>query len=200
MYLCVGELKHNSYVITAGDVWKRPGCIPMVAAFPPSPLTCIAKGGCTFIGSCSATFGQLQIDGSGFVFWITPSESSHCASFGILFLLATSFPNSPRIAIVSRICRILRPQHGRTLFSGSRRTEAMRVLHRAVAKANPGSPHASQATIKVLHHLSYKMLLKRGLVAVHVGAWIRNHACGSADRYSSWVLPPALRVNGICGA
>ena len=46
------------------------------------------------------------------------------------------------------------------VVSGYRGADAMRAMHKAVAGAYACTPHAYQATTKVLHHISYKLPLK----------------------------------------
>ena len=86
------------------------------------------------------------------------------------------------------------------LASGFRRAEAMRAMHRAVARAHAGCPHALQATTKFLRDLSHRMPLKRCQVAGIVGKWLKQHAYQSDGLYSSWILPPKLAVGGVCGS
>ena len=86
------------------------------------------------------------------------------------------------------------------LLSGCWRTDAIRAMHRAVARAYTGSPHTHQATTKILHHVSYTLPVKRCQVAQTVRKWLMKHAYWSHDLFSFWVLPPDLLVGGICGA
>ena len=62
------------------------------------------------------------------------------------------------------------------LLSGYQRTDAMRAMHRAMARAYAGSPHAHQAITKVLDHVSYRLPQKRCQVARQVQRWLRKHA------------------------
>ena len=52
--------------------------------------------------------GQLQIDDSGFVYWVTPWGNLSPCQFHDNILMATSFPDSPHVAIVSKVCCTLR--------------------------------------------------------------------------------------------
>ena len=51
--------------------------------------------------------GDLTISDAGFVYWVTPwGHLTHC-QFRDNILMATSFPDSPSIRIVQRVCKIL---------------------------------------------------------------------------------------------
>ena len=86
------------------------------------------------------------------------------------------------------------------VVSEYRRAGAMRAMHKAVAKAYACTPHAYQATTKVLHHISHKLPLKRCVAVRAVGIWLSRHAYWSDNLYSSGILPPDLTVDGTCGA
>ena len=76
----------------------------------------------------------------------------------------------------------------------------MSALRSAIHKAYCGSPHSVQATVKVLHHVSYHMPAKRCIVVVVIKRWLNKHAFRVGGTYSSWRLPKSLTVEGINGA
>ena len=76
----------------------------------------------------------------------------------------------------------------------------MRALHGAIHKAYCGNPHSVQATVKVLHHVSYHMLVKRCVIVSVIKRWLNEHAFRAGDAYSSWRPPDSLTVEGINGA
>ena len=78
----------------------------------------------------------------------------------------------------------------------ARRSHAMRAMHKAVARACAGSPHAHQATAKCLHHLSYCVAVRS---QAEIKKGLARHACWVQSQYSLWVRPPHLTVGGICG-
>ena len=80
------------------------------------------------------------------------------------------------------------------------RGAVMRALHSAIARAYSGSPQSTQATTKVLHHLSYHMPAHRCVLAARVATWVEKHAYWVGNSYSSWRLPDQLTLEGICGA
>ena len=62
------------------------------------------------------------------------------------------------------------------LLSGYRRSDVTRAMHRAIARAYAGSPHAHQATTKLVHHVSYHLPKRRCQVAGMVQKWLIKNA------------------------
>ena len=87
-----------------------------------------------------------------------------------------------------------------TILYGFQRVAAIGAMHKAVQKAHCTTPHSVQATIKVLHHLSYHLPAKRCQVASYLGRWLENRAFWVGEAYSSRKLPQNLQMTGINGA
>ena len=82
------------------------------------------------------------------------------------------------------------------LLSGFSRITCMRAMHRLVAKAYSGTPHSVQATVKVLHHLSYQMPAPRCIVTARVGRWMEQHAYWAGDAATKRILVAATKPHG----
>ena len=101
------ELKHNNYVQAAGNVWKRPGCSPMGGSFSAQSADLHCQWEVYQNRHLFRELGTLQITASGYVYWETEWGVLSLCQFTDNILLATSFPNSPRRAIVRQVCSIL---------------------------------------------------------------------------------------------
>ena len=101
------ELQNNNYVLAAGKVWQRTGCIPMGGSFSAEATDLHCQWGVyTFTGKFR-DLGDPRISDAGFVYWVTPWGHLTLCQFQDNILMATSFPNYPSIRIVQRVCKIL---------------------------------------------------------------------------------------------
>ena len=101
------ELKHNNYLQAAGNVWKRPGCIPMGGSFSAQSAELHCQWEVYQHRHLFRDLGTLQITASGFVYWETEWGVLSLCQFRDNILLATSFPDTPHRTIVQRVCSIL---------------------------------------------------------------------------------------------
>ena len=86
------------------------------------------------------------------------------------------------------------------LLSGYKKSVAMRAIHKGIHRAYDTSPHAVQAMVKCVHSVVHHMPAKRCVVLTKVHTWLHKHAVWEDNRYTSWVLPPDLTIDGINGA
>ena len=101
------ELVNNNYVVAGGDVWQRPGCIPMGGSFSPQSADLHCQWGVYKHRHLFRRLGQLHIGDSGFAYWDTPWGVLSLCQFRDNVLMATSFPDSPDIGIVAHIRSLL---------------------------------------------------------------------------------------------
>ena len=86
------------------------------------------------------------------------------------------------------------------LLSGYKKPVAMRAIHKGIHRVYETSPHAVQATVKCVHSVVHHIPAKRCVVLCKVHMWLHKHAAWEGKRYTSWVLPPDLSIDGINGA
>ena len=101
------ELVNNNYVVAGGDVWQRPGCIPMGGSFSAQSADLHCQWGVYEHRHLFRRLGQLHIGDSGFAYWDTPWGVLSLRQFRDNVLMATSFPDSPDIGIVAHIRSLL---------------------------------------------------------------------------------------------
>ena len=101
------ELQNNNFVWAVGSVWQRTGCIPMGGSFSAQSADLHCQWGVYQHRNLFRGLGELRVTDSGFIYWDTPWGALTLCQFRDNILLATSFPDSPSIRVVQRVCDIL---------------------------------------------------------------------------------------------
>ena len=86
------------------------------------------------------------------------------------------------------------------LMSGYKKPVAMRAIHKGIHRAYEASPHTVQATVKCVHSVVHHMPTKWCVVLSKLHMCLKKHAIWEGKRYTSWVLPLDLTIDGINGA
>ena len=102
------EMKYNNFILSAGNLWCRHGCIPMGGSFSAQAADLHSLWSVYIHKGLFRRLGTLRVTDSGFPYWENSHGRVSMQQFRDNILVASSYPGSPQVQLIQTICNILR--------------------------------------------------------------------------------------------
>ena len=102
------EMKYNNFILSAGNLWCRHGCIPMGGSFSAQAADLHSLWSVYIHRGLFRRLGTLRVTDSGFPYWENSHGRVSMQQFRDNILVASSYPDSPQVQLIQTICNILR--------------------------------------------------------------------------------------------
>ena len=101
------EMSNNTYIISAGKLWTRQGCISMGGSFSAQSADLHRLWSVCTIRHQFYRLGNLRVSDEGLVYWENPLGRVSLWQIRDNVLVASSYPDSPQTRLIETVCDIL---------------------------------------------------------------------------------------------
>ena len=105
-------MSNNTYIISAGKLWARQGCIPMGGSFSAQSADLHSLWSVYAHMHLFRQLGTLKIAKQGFIYWENARGKISHQQFRDHILIASTYPNNPDTALVHTVRGILQQAWG----------------------------------------------------------------------------------------